>query len=235
MLHFEKVIAPHISIINIFSCCLTIKPPLCSESQEYFEDDVNRWVKLLQGQIIDIGMRLQRDITAASQSSGSYIPAFNIPFLVGELEELACAIEVGTGGTASVTEEYTQRAWVARCLLKLGVGHFTLVDSYINVLQASNGKSEEKRIQLLSSVAFVLLEWTKIAVQHNASQNPDVRQLVAAARSGKIRAWLDAVSTGLNRIAASSLVQSQRLGSVLEDVRADVAETDQRLRSYLLA
>jgi hypothetical protein len=209
--------------------------PMKSESNEYFEDDVNRWVKLLQGQIIDIGMRLQRDITAASQSTGSYIAAFNIPFLVAELEELACAIEVGTGGTAAANEEFSQRAWVARCLLKLGVGYFTLVDSYVGVLQSSNGKSEEKRIQLLSSVAFVLLEWTKTAVHHNASQNADVRQLVAAARSGKIRSWLDALSSGLNRIAASSLVQSQRLGSVLEEVRADVAETDQRLRSYLLA
>jgi hypothetical protein len=211
--------------------CLPIK----SDSNEYFEDDVNRWVKLLQGQIIDIGMRLQRDITTASQSTGSYIAAFNIPFLVAELEELACAIDVSTGGTAAANEEFAQRAWVARCLLKLGVGYFTLVDSYIGVLQSSNGKSEEKRIQLLSSVAFVLLEWTKTAVHHNASQSADVRQLVAAARSGKIRTWLDALSTGLNRIAASSLVQSQRLGSVLEEVRADVAETDQRLRSYLLA
>lgn len=50
-----------------------------------------------------------------------------------------------------------------RCFQRVGIGHFALIESYLSVLDGAHGKSDEKRLQLLSSVSFILVEWTKLA------------------------------------------------------------------------
>jgi hypothetical protein len=52
---------------------------------------------------------------------------------------------------------------IIRCLQKVGFSHFVLLEVYMDVIGASQGKADDRRLQLLSAATHLALEWTKVS------------------------------------------------------------------------
>lgn len=50
-----------------------------------------------------------------------------------------------------------------RCMLKIGVNYLALVEAYMTAIESAHGKSDEKKLQLMSSASTVIIQWTKCA------------------------------------------------------------------------
>ena len=221
------------------------------EGNAVFEGANCSWMRELQSVIVDLGLRLCREHSAASVGgelavaskflvADFLIPTFPLPFLVEELEDIAALHVMSIDSNAQhIDSSYIERAWVAKCLQRVGVSHLALVEAYMTVIENSQGKLDEKKIQLLSSVSFIILEWTKSVSGYGVTKTFGAKQLLGSARSGTLRMWTDKIGQTLS-VAAGSIrllndsAYSSYIGGVIEDIRSDVLEADHRVRSYLL-
>jgi hypothetical protein len=140
-----------------------------------------------------------------------------------------------------------------RCLLRAGVGHGELLESYMDAFRRWQGK--KALLQLSSSAAAVTLDWAKICAgydrnvlncskyficelmflssyRYSAQHSLDSRQFMMYARNGKIRSWLAEISQYLNRLSGPSLSAAEN--ALLKASRNDVADAEQRLAALLL-
>lgn len=128
----------------------------------------NQWLPTLELEIIELGKQL--NASANSSGSSCIATAFPSAVVLEELEEIGSMLSlVTTTGTSSggvTTTTVTSnaiagsRGWTASCFYDMGFTHGTLVEVYMEILDRWSGKSKEKLLYLLSSLAYVMLQWT---------------------------------------------------------------------------
>jgi metal-dependent amidase/aminoacylase/carboxypeptidase family protein len=72
----------------------------------------------------------------------------------------AMAVESKAGST-----DVGDRGWTVRIFCEIGFTYGTLVETLVETLDRWQGKSPEKLLHLLASIAFALMQWTRLAAE----------------------------------------------------------------------
>ena len=109
--------------------------------------------------------------SATAGVTGVAVVAFPSTVVLEELEEIAATLSltVGDDGAADLATEskgsntLAERGWTVRCFCDMGFSFGTLVESFMEIFDRWAGKSPEKLLHVVSSVAFTMLLWTRQA------------------------------------------------------------------------
>lgn len=79
----------------------------------------------------------------------------------------------------------------------------------------------------------------QIYSRYSASKSVDTRELLDAARAGKLRIWTEKIAQNLTAVVGATRllndnVSNKFIRSVIDSIRSDIAEADHRVRAYLL-
>mmetsp|Transcript_24760 Transcript_24760/g.36519 ORF Transcript_24760/g.36519 Transcript_24760/m.36519 type:complete len:1559 (+) Transcript_24760:131-4807(+) len=197
-------------------------------------ESYDQWVPDLVDRVIDLGTKLRTDSPIygnTSSTTGTGVggrTCFPILTIVEELEEIT-AVAAGTVGS---TPGAFDRGWVFRCMLRAGVTHGELLECYMDIIPRWGGQKPGKRLQPLSSAAAIAVEWARLTASYSSTSSGEARQFIVCARSGKMRKWLQSLSTDLNNLSGHTLSSGENVQ--LKVARGDVTDAEQRLTALLL-
>ena len=164
--------ARYSSAVNVIRCCCpdiiggVVVVSCCNDARsatrgrDVMFEDVDQWLPALQLQVVQLGKQLQGSPT--------------LPFceVLEELEELLATLAIvqslerqGDQSRSAVAGAAWSRGWTVRCFLEVGIAHAALLEAFMEVLDRWAGKAPEKLLHVLSSASYVLMAWTKTAVQ----------------------------------------------------------------------
>lgn len=179
----------------------------------YFEDS-RVWGDKLSDTVSKLGKELY---------SFTRDDVFPLAVIIEELEEIA-----------SISPVFIGRGWAVDCLQRIPVPYDVLVPAYVEVIfDRWAGKQAEKLLQVISSAAYLLKNWTNIAIQMNTSTSvAEHRHLMQSIQSGRFHIWHKRLRKYMNTLTSKSL--SKTFEQLYKDVLLEINEIEQTLTQLTL-